>query len=869
MALPNPLFPMVGRESEMAGICRLLADPGCRLLTLVGPGGSGKTRLAIEAARRAAPTLVDGVCFVPMAAISSPESVVPTIAQALGLPSDPSARGHDAQARQLRAYLSRRRMLLVLDNLEYLLDGITVLSEILADAPGITVLATSRARLNLQGERLFPVGGMRYPDPDAIGEIAPGEDTANGRSAVQLFLAGARRAEPCYAPDPSTLRDIARICQQVEGMPLAILLAASWMSTLTPAEIAAELASRGLDLLEADWRDAPRRQQSMRAVFDHSWRLLDPRQPRILESLSVFRGGFTRNAADVVAEATLSDLRTLVGRSLLQHGDSGRYGMHELLRQYASERLGATASRAQEAGQRHADHFLGALVRWDARLKSAEQESALREMDAEYGNVRAAWDWAVGRRQVEALGAAAEGLHDYHYLRTRFQEGESAFQQASESFEPDASPGVGGSWGLLRGLQGSMALSAGRNELARRLITEALDALDRVREAGGDVFCRRVCLLIPHALAALSASQAGRYEAAGETFRLARALGDRWWMGLALREMGAASYYGMGKAGRAREHLEQSLSLFREMGDPRWTVSVQMLLRDLAFGRGDLDAGRRLTAEIVDPCQELGDVISRCNILACSARLAMWEGRFNLAGVLFRESLVLREEAGLTGLLWQPLLRLAEVETHLGEYAMARSHLDAFFALRPGPAGEIVGHDRLGCVALGEGKWDEAAELFSRCASAFTSGMKPYYRLLEGLARAEGIPAPARARWAYLPDLLRMAVQGGSVVALRLSLSASALRFAGEGDCRRALETYGVAETDPVVLNSRWYQDVFWRCIEARCAELSQDVAAEARQRGRGMHRQEVAAELLSEFGGGRYGDLDHEGNVVVPARFL
>ncbi len=325
--LPAQLTPFVGREAELALIRDRLRDPACRLLTLVGEGGIGKTRLALEAAAARLADYEHGVFQVRLAGARSPEAIVPTVAQAIGF----SFYEGGEPRQQLLHYLRGKRMLLLIDNYEHLLDGVDVVVDILQAAPGVTVLVTSRTRLGLQGEHLFPVGGLACPEQETH-EIAQGQ-----YDAVDLFLAAARRTGPGFVLAGQE-QHVARICRLAGGMPLALLLASAWAEMLTPAEIADRIAE-GLDFLDTGWRDVPERHRSIRAVFDHSWSMLGGREAEVFQALSVFCGGFSGQAAQQVTGATLGDLRALVNRSLLHRSPSGRYDVHELLRQYAAEKL--------------------------------------------------------------------------------------------------------------------------------------------------------------------------------------------------------------------------------------------------------------------------------------------------------------------------------------------------------------------------------------------------------------------------------------------------------------------------------------------------------------------------------------------------
>jgi len=299
--LPAPVMPLIGRQDELAEIQDRLRDPSCRLLTLVGPGGSGKTRLALEAATGEVGLYTHGVFFVSLAPLQSVDGIAPTVAQELGFSLAMGAeRGPQ---RQLLDYLRGKHMLVTLDNFEHLLEGTSLVTDILRAAPEVKIMVTSRARLSARGEHLVPVSGLQVPPPEAPG-------TLSQYGAVQLFLRGADRVHPSFEPTVGDLTQVARICQLVEGMPLAILLAVSWMTMLTPAEIAAQVSERSLEFLETEGQDVPVRQRSMRAVLDHSWDLLSEREQEVLAGLSVFRGGLPaagRPAGDGGVDAGAED----------------------------------------------------------------------------------------------------------------------------------------------------------------------------------------------------------------------------------------------------------------------------------------------------------------------------------------------------------------------------------------------------------------------------------------------------------------------------------------------------------------------------------------------------------------------------------
>lgn len=376
--LPSSPTPFIGRTSELELIKAELGKT--RLLTLSGPGGMGKTRLALRTAELVAVDYRDGSFFVPLAPIRSVENIVQAIAEVVGFPLPTN----EDPERQLIRYLQKKNLFLVIDNFEHLMDGVNVVSEILQNTSEIKILTTSRERLNLQGETNLSISGMKV-DGEMGAEIAEKDD------AVSLFLGSASRACPGFDPLPGELIQIGHICQFVGGMPLAIELAASWLHVLSVNEIDDELR-KGLDILETDIRDAPVRHRSIRAVFDGSWSLLDVEEREFFMRLSIFKGGFTREAAQNVAGASIKQIGDLVNKSLLNHDPgTGRLEIHELLRQYAQEHLEKLPQIDASAKDAYATYYAEFMQdRWE-QFKGSGQIPAFAEIEADIENVRAAW----------------------------------------------------------------------------------------------------------------------------------------------------------------------------------------------------------------------------------------------------------------------------------------------------------------------------------------------------------------------------------------------------------------------------------------------------------------------------------------------
>jgi predicted ATPase/transcriptional regulator with XRE-family HTH domain len=381
--LPAPLTPLLGRQHELVQINRLLQDPQCRMLTLTGLGGIGKTRLAIEVAHAQRSTFPDGVHFVPLAAVTAVEYVAPTIADALGF----TFHGLSDVQKLLLDYLREKSLFLVLDNLEHLPGAGQLLSDLLQNAPGLRLLATSRGRLNLHGEWVFEVQGLPVPPVDPHDELET-------YSSVALFLQSARRVVPGFLLAECNRADVVRICQLLDGMPLGIELAATWIRILSCGEIAHEI-EHNLDFPTASAAGVPERHQSLRAAFDHSWNLLSAEEQRVMRQLSVFRGGFRRGAADQVAGASLSLLSALVDKSLLRRTGAGRYGMHQLIEQYVMAHLEANPEECGATHDRHCTYYVAMLQQHEEVLRAGIRTETMTELILEIDNLRSAWEWAV------------------------------------------------------------------------------------------------------------------------------------------------------------------------------------------------------------------------------------------------------------------------------------------------------------------------------------------------------------------------------------------------------------------------------------------------------------------------------------------
>lgn len=694
--LPLIATPFVGREEELAEINRLIADSSSRLLTIHGPGGIGKTRLALQAALEHLQDFQHGVYFVDLAAVEEADLIIPAVADAVQF----NFFGSDEPEVQLLNYLQSKEMLLVLDNFEHLTEeGVPLLPRILQAAPQVNLLVTSRERLNLREEWLLPLRGL--PVPEAVVEDG---DTA--ATSIRLFVQSARRVRPNFRSDVDSLRAIHRICQLVDGLPLGIELAAAWTNVLDPAEIAEQI-SQDFDFLVTNLRDLPLRHRSVRSVFEYSWNLLKQEEKEALCRLSAFRGGFDRQAARQVVDASLLTLNTLMNKSLLRrHPASGRYEMQELLRQFAGEKLAEIPGEEKDATERHARYYLHYLRQRTDDLIGGRQLEALEEIDHEMGNVRTAWNWAVEQRDAKAIDLGLDALYYFYQLRGRQQEGAEAFAQAARALRGRVEePNLVLAKVIAR--QGAYSRFIGRLDEAKALLQGSLEmarALDEKREIAFSLYN----------LGAADPDHAGAEKHWKESLSLAEEIGDRTLIAEALNWLAFAAY-DQGDYVGAIQRLERALDVRRAVEDKRGLANALTNLGLIHIHLGMYDRAQGLLQEGLQICRQINDLHGLATAYNNLSYTAINTENYEIAQQWGQHALEYYKEVGDKRGEGLALGNLSQIAFYLRDYERSRAISQQCIALykRIGLSTSSY-HNDLGRIALAQEKYEEARQAFHK-----------------------------------------------------------------------------------------------------------------------------------------------------------
>jgi predicted ATPase len=767
--LPTPLTPLIGRDGALHELAQKLRHPVYRCLTLVGPGGIGKTRLALAAGAAHIDAFPDGVWFVDLGALApaAPTTFVQVESQAdAGTASDDTAlhdrlaaamlaalglslQGAMHPALQLQTYLQEKMALLILDNFEHLSAGAAYLPQLLQAAPALRLLITSRHRLALQGQQLYRVPGLAWPATATLA-AAPATGLVEQYPSVALFLERASLTETVLTPDGPTLAAIAEICELVEGVPLALELAAALLETYTLSAIAGRIRE-SYQVLDSMFHDLPPRQRSAQAMLQTAWQLLTTDEAQILARCAVFQGGFTLDAAQTVVGTTHASLERLIHKSLLQQPGNGRYRMHELVRQFAAQQLSHASADAQAIHDRHAAYYLTLVAGWQPTEAAERLFRAAVQVDLE--NVETAWQWALAAGQVGQLLPAVEGMVEFYEMTGAFYAAEALLRQSIEQVRallagalPEPVEGTTLLASLLMQMGYVCTVGLAQQEAAAAVATEALalaEALQNIK-----LLIRSYHVLVG---VAYGTNQFAHGQALGETALQAvqgRDL-DRD-IAMCLSATGTIATSGQ-DYGTAERYLKQALAWAEAAQDTRKALLFRNQMGTLYREMGDFGEALRCFAQNLPATLEQDDAYNIALTIANLGLLRVMLGDYAGAAATLTEGYQRFGALGETRIMLDCLAVLGYLFVQQGDYQAGEAHCRRALAH---PQIQISAQ-QVCQLALGElytvqGAWSDAHDAYTQLAAVSREPEAPGILLLAevGLAAfhlGQGDPVAARA----------------------------------------------------------------------------------------------------------------------------
>ncbi len=848
--LPHPPTPFVGRENELVALITLVLSSESRLITILGPGGIGKTRLAIavaeavSAAEQSTPHFADGIVFVSLEAASTPGATLTTLATTIGLQASTSQE-------HLLDYLKSEQMLIILDGFDPGLNGVSLINDLMVTTSALCLLITAREPVGIYGEQQYLISGLSLSAGSKITHV---EQALVEVPAVRLLVQSARRSNPRFTLQGHELDTAIDLCHALDGIPLAIELAASWTRFMPVAEILSAI-QRSIDFLETDLRDIPERHRSMRGVFDSVWERLPREEQRIFAELAVFVDGFSRGAAQEVTGCSVRVLASLVSKSLVTYDfEVDRYHIHELLRQFCAEKRAGSDGWDFAARDHHSTFYCHWAHEQESLLVGARQHEVLAVLEREAANVMAAWYWAVKQHDAARLLQACVTIARWSDVFGRYDDGVAAFGAAIEWLQNVTQPTSAQRYLLAMALHWH-ALIGRRlhkpNDILRQSFLRAKEIFEDFPSEKYNPHCQKAYTLMQ--LVYVSPPHQAR-QLQEQSLALFRETGDRLGEILALWAIGTVALQANDFAAAEQEFAQcMALCQSSDVGESTIVHSADALIWTL-FAQNKFAEAERLTRDLQANYQRPGQPILTAQHGFAAASLLVHQGHFSEASALAEESLSILEQRKLRHLIIPRLLLQAQCKLHLGQYEDAQMGAEAVLRLEKSPENNIGRSQALNILsqlALVQGDLALARQLVDHKMTFPFYYTRYRYEAINLAVGAYALLAlqqvsPARQ---HIEKALRIAVEAYDYYVLIQILPSLALLFAINGDFEAAVELYSLATQQPFVGKSVWFDEVVGSRIRAAASSnLPASRIKSAQTRGRHLDLWQTSASALDEL---------------------
>lgn len=816
--LPEYGTPIFGRTKEIDFVCQIYRGNKSNLVTVVGPGGVGKTRLVCAVGEQLAGSFNDGICFVPLAGLAADSQIYPSIAKSLEIPIQPNAEIEG----QVFSYLKERNILLILDNFEHIDSGAEQLNSLVLNTSNLFLLISSRKAVRINREVVYYLNGLSTITDKR-------ENVDQESEAAKLFHITAHKFDAQQDFSNEERAEIQYICEQVDGLPLAIILAASWTDTLSVHEISNEIA-KGFQRITSELLDIPERHRSIRAVFEHSWKLLASRERESFKRLSVFRDGFSLEAAQKIAGCSLISLKSLVGHSLVRRTNVGRYSMHELIRQFAYEKLDAQPDNRKTVEAKHCKYFMQQLKEWELLSKGRRQYISMKHIEQDKANVLVAWNWATKDKNAALLTKGNNGLMILLQWLSLSEEGIIATQNAIDALSAKSNQQNITLVSNLLIWQAIFYRAVTNDETAIEKIIVAFNSLQSI-----NVRSATELMTIAFAMTRLASWGEKRHLSGlnqtpkallNSAISIYEELDAIWEKAFALKIL-AWEYRLEAKFTESVEMLSMSLKIFDNLKDNRMSAETLSNLSNVSREWGDLAKADFYAQRSADKMLHSGDQAKTGDSLQNLGWNHFWGGRFAEGASAHQESQSLFSDIGLEiDALWV-LMSQSWCELHLGNYDTT-AQITSLVGKNIENVQSFTYILNMIVVALRDIKYTdfENARAMLQEAQSMHKNMRNYDQggleiaLLGLVDTLTGNYSEARSK--YIESLVLAEKFGGYYIYVHLFPSA-ALLFAENGKIGQANRTYEIAKKTNFVASSVWMEDVLGSKVSKACKNISQE----------------------------------------------